>query len=334
MSNLYRRVRHRVSMLTNIHRPDRRPNAFIFSTPRSGSTLLMEMILTQQRFKSVNEPFNLRNWVIREYLATQGIQTWHDLYDITRWDVIKSYVSRTCSGSLHISNPIFYKNYYRLITSRLVLKILHAAEDRIQELATACNGCVILLIRHPLPVSMSRRVLPRLQAFLQTDYRRHFSARELRAADSIAAHGDKLEKAVLDWCLQNALPLRMAQEDWIIITYEQLVLDPASVVDRLVERLALRHPERMLSRISVPSTSTNQSDNQTRRVLSNSNGDDARRWLVDKWHTKLQQADESRLMAIVEEFGIDTYTAGSTLPKGQYWLSPRKISTARVPAML
>lgn len=36
MPNLFRRIRYRVRMLSNVHQPDGRPNAFIFSTPRRG----------------------------------------------------------------------------------------------------------------------------------------------------------------------------------------------------------------------------------------------------------------------------------------------------------
>ena len=44
----------------NIHKPDGRPNVLLFSTPRSGSTWLMELILTQSGFKPCDEPFDLR----------------------------------------------------------------------------------------------------------------------------------------------------------------------------------------------------------------------------------------------------------------------------------
>jgi hypothetical protein len=45
-------------------------------------------------------------------------------------------------------------------------------------------------------------------------------------AERILQTGTELEVGVLSWCLQNMVPLRDASDDWAIIAYEQLVLDP------------------------------------------------------------------------------------------------------------
>ena len=45
--------------ISNIHR-DEGNNVLIISNPRSGSTWLMEMIWSQNKFKAINEPLNIR----------------------------------------------------------------------------------------------------------------------------------------------------------------------------------------------------------------------------------------------------------------------------------
>ncbi|MGH8501120.1 MAG: hypothetical protein ACREVE_01355, partial [Gammaproteobacteria bacterium] len=62
-----------IKYLCNFHRQGSKPNIFIFSTPRSGSTWLMELMLTQRGFKSCSEPFNLR---FTEVATTLGIYDW------------------------------------------------------------------------------------------------------------------------------------------------------------------------------------------------------------------------------------------------------------------
>ena len=46
--------------LFNIHRSSEKPSVLIFSSPRSGSTWLQELIWSQPEFKYVNEPLNLK----------------------------------------------------------------------------------------------------------------------------------------------------------------------------------------------------------------------------------------------------------------------------------
>src|SRR5690606_24342168 len=46
--------------ISNVHRPNGLPNVCIVSAPRSGSTWLLELVLSQPGFKPCNEPFNLR----------------------------------------------------------------------------------------------------------------------------------------------------------------------------------------------------------------------------------------------------------------------------------
>ena len=67
------KIKDIVKPMSNVHRPDGRPNVFLFSTPRSGSTWLMELIWTQPGFKYVNQPLSLLNPRVRRHL---GISDW------------------------------------------------------------------------------------------------------------------------------------------------------------------------------------------------------------------------------------------------------------------
>jgi len=315
-------VKHTLARLTNIHLPDGSPNVFIFSTPRSGSTWLMELILTQPGFRPCSEPFNLAVPSVREHLALLGIAGWADFHNPTATTALSPYLRGLSTGRLAFKTPFFYRNHFRLVTRRIVFKILHAGEDRINWFRDTFNGRILLLLRHPIPVSLSREVYPRLEARLTSDFARHFSDEQIREAGKILTAGTKLERGVLDWCLQNAVALRDATPDWTIISYEQLVLEPKPVMDRLAARLELPAPERMARRLRVPSASTYKSDERTRAALAGSATREDNRWLVEKWREKVTEEEARRAMEIVDLFNISVYKAGTTLPADSLWIRP------------
>jgi LPS sulfotransferase NodH len=315
-------LKQTIAAANNLHRPDGRPNVFLFSAPRGGSTWLTELIATQPGFKPCDEPFNLRTPAVAHELARLGIYRWNDLYDGRPEASMHAYVRAIVDGSSGHMNPFFYRNHFRLVTHRIVFKILHAGEDRINWFRDHFDGRVVLLLRHPIPVTLTRKSLPRLRAFIDTSYSQSLSEEQRRLARHLTETGSDREKGMLDWCLQHAIPLRDATDDWTIVTYEQLVLDPATVIAHLAERLELPRPEAMMRRLREPSSSTHQSDAMSQEVLRGHQPDRGR-WLVEKWRTKVSDSEEKQLMDILAAFGIDVYEAGRPLPTDRFWLSPR-----------
>lgn len=311
-----RKIEYLISLLTNVHRQNDKPNVFLVSTPRSGSTWLMELIACQPGFKPCSEPFNLRNPLVRKHL---GINEWEDLYQNDSTKLIENYIGRFCTGHLRFKNLSPRRRNYRLFTNRMAFKILHGCEDRLDWFCDSFNGRIAYLIRHPIAVSLSREVYPRLHTFLKSDYRRHFTVEQLKKAEMIITSGTRLEQGVLSWCLQNSVPLREATSDWAIITYEQLVLDPESCIGYLVEKLDLPKPELIINRLNVPSASVSLSSSRTQRALKQ-NYFDNRRWLIEKWKEKVSDADEYQAMKILNVFNIDIYEYNEYLPADSFWV--------------
>jgi hypothetical protein len=321
---LYDRARRRierakrwVSRVSNVHRPNGSPDVFIFAAPRGGSTWLMELIITQPGFKPCNEPFNLRDPRVRAELAARGVHDWPDLYNREKEPALHDYIGEIQSGANGALNPQLHRNRFRVRTSRICFKILHAGEDRIQSFQARFGGRVLVLLRHPIAVSLSRRVLPRLETFLSSDYRRHFRASELALARRIADEGNDLERGVLDWCLQTAVPLRAPDPSWLIVTYEQMVLEPTFLVPMLCKRLALPDPDRMMRTLSVPSASTYPTDEETLRAIARA---PSRRFLIEKWLGRVTREDRDRVRAILEAFELDVYDPDEPTPSTRFWL--------------
>jgi len=162
-------INNAIKAALSLHRPNRESNVFIFSSPRSGSTWVMELIMTQPKFRAVTEPFDLRRSNVNDSL---GINKWQDLYSIGAQAAIKKYLQFLCNG--HYKSRVKYPfkcEFYRPVTCRTVFQILHACEDHINWIRDNFHGRIIYLIRHPIAVTLSREVFPRLNAFISSDFR-------------------------------------------------------------------------------------------------------------------------------------------------------------------
>jgi hypothetical protein len=301
-------AKNTIKTVTNFHRPEGHQDIFLFSTPRSGSTWLMELIWSQPGFKACNEPLDLRNPMVRRYLR---ITNWLELYNHNASPALHRYFQALCKGRLHAMDPVPFRGSYRLVTHRIIFKIINGGEDRVNWFRDTFNGQIVYLIRHPIAVSLSREYFPRVQAQLKSDYRQHFSKEQIDIAQRLLENGSRLEQGVLAWCLENAVPLRMATDDWLIIAYEELVFDPRPVIAKLAERLALPEPEHMLNRLAIPSAVKAKSSPETQQALEL--GTD-RRWLVEKWRSHVGEREERQAMEILAHFQLDVYQPGEFLP--------------------
>lgn len=311
------RFKNGVKSALNVHRPDGSPNVFLFSMPRSGSTWAMELIGDQPGFKTCSEPLNLRLPLVRSHL---GMADWRLLHDDDAEHIITSYFRRFCDGTLHFLDPLPLRGHpYRFRSTRIVFKVLHGAEERINVLRDACNGRVAYLLRHPIAVSLSHEVLPRLDAYVDSTFARNFRTEQISFARRVIADGTELERGVLAWCFENAIPLRSRTPDWTVFTYEQLVLDPLPVVAELARALELGDPGRMQERLTIASAVKSKSDARTRRLLD-SDDRDVRASLADKWRGQVSEAATRSAMDILPRFGITAYGPDGHLPAADLWI--------------
>lgn len=313
-------IKRGLKTASNVHRPDGRANVLLYSTPRSGSTWLMELIWSQPGFKTCNQPLYLEHPAVRAHL---GIDDWDELYSVGATDKLEAYLGAICTGRIGFTNPNPLRRYYRPISHRIVFKEIHAPGDRVNWMRDTFNARVVYLVRHPIAVTISSERWPTLPALMRSDYRRHFTAEQLAAAERIFERGTDLDRGVLMWAMHNAVPLREATGDWVVVSYEQLVLDPEPVIRELATKLELPDPNRMRRRLGVPSVNVQfKSTEETRRLL-NEGADDKRPLLVEKWRKKVGRRDEARVMTILDVFGIDVYRDGDVLPGPRAWLGPR-----------
>ena len=235
MSLSFRKLKKFLRRISNIHIQKDTPNIFILTTPRSGSTWLMQLLGAQKGIKEINEPFDIRSPFTSQILNTNS---WEDLYNRPVSDnMCLNHINGFIKGQFKFGylNLHPFEKGYKLISHGLVFKLLHACEDKVDLIKKKFNSRIVFLLRHPIPVSLSRKELPRLSTFIYSDFSKNLSSDQLEFAKNTINKGTFLQKAVLDWCLQNVLLLKN-NSGGLLITYEQLVLDPIPVLNRLGER--------------------------------------------------------------------------------------------------
>ena len=301
--------------LMNIHRPGDRQDVFIFATPRSGSTFLMELLYAQPGMKIYNEPLNIRRPVVRREL---GVEDWAGLCTLPdREGAFGRYFDKLRRNALPELNRPLWRRGSRFLSNRLVFKVLHGGEDMVPWFQRTFDARIVLLLRHPIPTVLSHAHYPRLPHMLKHPaVRARFSAAQLVLAERIIADGHMFQCGILDWCLQNRLPLLDRRPDWAVVSYEDLTLHPEQCVAYLQSKLDLDPVQGLDRLIARPSKSTVQSDAQTREFFARAPDD--RRFLVEKWRRRVSADQEQHAMDLLAAFDIDCYAAGNLFPTEAY----------------
>lgn len=277
----------------------------------------MEIIAADRKMRPCNEPFNLRK---PEVVRRLGISNWESLASQESLPRIEEYLRRLAAGGIGYSwkNMRPFQRGYHFLTNRVVFKLLFACEERISWLRETFGANIIVLIRHPIPVSISREETPRLQALMRSETAASLTNNQRKFAEHVFEQGTQLEKAQLDWCLQNLPLLRHPDLADLLITYEQLVLQTEVIVDKVSETLNLVDNERVLEASNKLSSSVSKSSKASKKLLLDREDDQLS--LIAKWRKTVSSVEEKNLMRILEEFGIDAYRYGNLLPSQEYWI--------------
>jgi len=304
-----------MNKFTNIHASGKKKNIFIFSMPRSGSTWLQELIWTQKGIKYCNEPLNMRDHRIRKLT---GVNSWEGLYDKNNKSELIDYFKNHCDGKIKELNPNPLRKSYNFFTDRMLFKIINGGEFLINEIIDSCNGKVIYLIRHPIPVALSRKVLPRLEVLCSKNVIGQFPSRLQDLSLKIIKKDDFLEMAILSWCIQTKIALDQKRNDWLIVTYEQLVVEPRPIIEKLFKELELTNKDIIFNQLNIPSRVTVQSGKEKFHKIKNKETDKNKKF-IELWRSKVNIEKETELFKIIERFGLaNIYQIGSSYPLKEY----------------
>ena len=154
-----------------------------------------------------------------------------------------------------------------------------------------------------------------------SDYRKNFSREQIEISKKIIKNGSKLEKGVLSWCFQNDVPLKIIKDCYLLITYEQLVIEPEKVMKNIKKYLKLENSSKIFNRMSEPSWSVKgHSSKETQTFFNRNKNNIEKTYLIEKWRKYISKEEETKLFEILKCFNIDIYENGNLMPNKRYLL--------------
>ena len=267
--------------------------------------------------KYYDEPLNLR----RPNVASVGVfQDW-DAFMPGTGDPARviRFLQELGTGKYGALNPAPFRPYHRLFTERIVFK-MHELEHMMGEVARACSAVILFLLRHPVPTSQSRKVFPRLHLYPVSPYYDQLidDPSRRREIAGLAESGTHLQRGVVAWCYQNLVPLKKPDFDGLVVTYEELVLNPVKSRDLLCDRYAFPDRDGMLLAFERPSSNIEMSNSRTLEMMNDADARARRVKLVTKWKGTITPDEERQVSHIMDLFDLDVYDGTSPLAAARY----------------
>ena len=295
--------------------PSGKPHIFLFSTRRSGSTLLRDLIYSQTGFNYIDQPFDLTqyNWHVRQ-LPQAGLGQFITLTE-SEAKKVEAYIDGLLKRKFVFrSQWQFWDGRYHWQWERFVVKIL-TAKSLIHWFENVFENKIkiVYMTRHPIPTSLSiikRKWPTTTDAYLNNEvFVDSFLTNKMVAlAEKTVRSGNLLENHVLNWCLENFIPLKDWQNnDWVTVSYEKLLAEPHASVQRLCSRLGLDEPEKMIATLNIPTRTAVAESRQT--ILA-----EGAKTRLDSWQKKIDSKDIGNINLLLETFEIDLYQAHKPLP--------------------
>jgi len=268
----------------------------------------MELLSSEPGCKFINEPLN------REILNGTNvlpIRTRWNYLSLTSYEeqIMKDYFQNddriSCFGPI---SP--FSNTFDFITNRRVIKVIRA-NALIEWFINNFDYHIIYLIRHPIAQALScisRGHRCEINEYMRNrDYiRRYLSNGMVDRLKEICRSGSAIEMFVAEWCLENVPPLTLwdKRKDFLVLTYEELVLKPRQIISVLCRKLNLKFPSEIMTRINQPSRSTDSSTKATVESIKNARA----QFLISKWEKEVNTKQKDCLFEILNIFEIDTYS--------------------------
>jgi hypothetical protein len=312
------------TILSKVHSHRKQlPDVIIFTLIRSGSTLLLEILNSDKNRKSVSEPLSLTSdnkKILNKYISSDAVSDrYTDLTDKEK-DALFRYFSELSEGKT--ANSFYWTDLFSKQHSRKTIgsifkthKITYLFDDFMRHFQA--KG--IYLLRHPIPVSLSRIKVngdTYAEKYLQAQkIQATISAEAKQMTHSILENGSLLEKFVLSWCFENLvffnqLSSGQLPDNLYFISFEELISEPEVFIPKLCEKTGIKFSDKMIDTVHRPSHGTVHSSRETIQEIQNKNNIH----ILKKWKKEISPKEEQKCLRILQTFGINYYTEKTVLP--------------------
>ena len=300
------------------------PDIFIFTLPRTGSTLLAEILNTTKHSKSVLEPFNMNRQtrpIIAKYIDDKAISERYFQLSNHQLDCIKIYLEDLSAGKLFNAYSWSDINtaYHSFKTENSIFKIHKISYyfDDIMNHFTSDYG--LYLLRHPISHSLSRI------RNNWSHYIKEFSTSE-KIINQLTLNQNKLitethnsndilSKFVLSWCLENFVFLNAQRNNTlnnnvIPIYYERIIINTKKTINELYNFIQTKPNKAVFEIVNKPSKGVIHSSKETQKQILSKN----KVYLIDRWQSQVSNTQLSNCQLILDAFNITIYNTKQSLP--------------------
>jgi Sulfotransferase family len=262
--SLSARIRLRASIIAHSlyldYEPDYRKTVFVCGAPRSGTTWLAEVLNRSHAYRYLYEPFNCDKVpMVNHFSERQYLRPHND--DPKYLEPARSIFTGKARDAWidQYNRPgIVRRRLIKDVRSMLMLKWIREHFPGMK---------IIFIIRHPCAVTVSRIKLGWRSIWRETFFNQHDLMADYLspfAGDIAAAHG-VFERHIVDWCVENFVPLdQLVKSDVFLAFYENLLADPKIGLQKLFQFLELPFDKTVLKLLTKPSvTSRSKGDNRT-----------------------------------------------------------------------
>ena len=285
----------------------------IAGAPRSGTTLLLDVMASSLKYRKIFEPLHPKN--------VRGAENFYYLYvrPEERNLELESFMRKALSGM--INTP--WTNEMGLIKDtksflKMFLKVYRWrwwAPNRIMKIIRGNLmlawmernfGCkIVFIIRHPCAVVESQkrmgwekgrekellRVLS--QERLLEDYLVPFEDE----IERVKRKGDYWEKSALLWAIENMVPMRQIKEGSLhalLVFYEDLIMNPEKELKRISEYTGIKEINQ--KKLAKPS-----------RTADKSTFSASREKMLYKWKSRLSEENIKKILEVVNRLNMGIY---------------------------
>lgn len=313
--------------LLHYHKKDNNfDDVMVFSTPRSGTTLLFDIITLNPGIKAISEPLYPKRRELNDIMRSK--HRWCDLTKKEEENFKKHFAYLL---SERMSTYSFFKPQHKWKTNRTFIKCLRAP-GLLEWFLKNYNFHIIFLMRHPIPSSLSRirngwgvakkaKADEAYSSFYESEYYQKYVLNDevKTLIQEKVVNGSDLERQVIYWCLEHIKVLNNLKKisentSFTLLTYEELTLKNEKVIKFLSKKLDLTNVGKMMQLVNKPSNSSKHSIKQTNEAIKEVN----KTYLIEKWKEKVSVEDQNEISKILDCFNIDIYNGSSVMPKDSY----------------
>lgn len=298
ITNLTRYLRFINPFILSFTKPelDDYSNILIISgSPRSGTTWLGELLSTIPNSIMLFEPLHLKRnprskeygfkW--RTYISPESKNRMEKLFfeELFKCKHLNSWITR--EAPVH---KLFNVEYliFKFVRANLLLNWLKNNFPIKKP---------ILIIRHPCAVVSSQLRLKQFSKLKDLYVSDKFYEDFPTLLNTLKNYGTYEELLSARWCQENYAPLATNKSSFLLITYENLLINPREEIKKIFNAWDIEIPDIIYEKFSDSSSTTHRNINHQNKTE-----------VLGTWRKVLKDDQRKNILKVVRDFGMDFYT--------------------------